>query len=175
MPGPWLHSRAGDSKGPRSVVSLHPQGTNRTELKSGVKTAHAELAAAEQELTRVQDLYQDRIVPKRRVEQTQKDVAVLQARLAATRSQLALLDTAQALDGKALSPSLERFTLRAPIAGTVVAMQMTPGALIEAGHDLLTLVDLERVWIEGRVFEPDIPSPHSRAGALYRAWRSPSQ
>lgn len=139
------------------VVPLHPSGTNRTELESGIKTAHAELAAAEQELTRVQDLYQDRIVPKRRVEQTQKDVAVLQARLAATRSQLALLDTSQVLDGKALSPSLERFILRAPIAGTVVAVQMTPGALIEAGYDLLTLVDLEQVWIEGRMFEPDIP------------------
>ena len=35
------------------VVPLHPAGTNRTELESGVKTAQAELAAAEQELTRV--------------------------------------------------------------------------------------------------------------------------
>lgn len=143
------------------VVPLHPAGTNRTELESGIKTAQAELAATEQELTRVQDLYQDRIVPKRRVEQAQKDVAVLRTRLTATRSQLALLDTTQALDGKTLSPALERFTLRAPIAGTVVAVQMTPGALIEAGYDLLTLVDLERVWIEGQVFEPDIPKVHT--------------
>ena len=149
------------------VVPLHPTGTNRTELESGIKTAQAELAAAEHEFTRVQDLYQDRIVPKRRVEQAQKDVAVLQARLASTRLQLALLDTSQAFDGNALSPALERFTLRAPMAGTVAAVRMTPGALIEAGHDLLTLVDLERVWIEGRVFEPDIPKVHTAEQARF--------
>ncbi len=138
------------------VLPLHQSTTNRTELESAAKTTQAELEAAQQELGRVQDLYKDRIVPKRRVEQAQKDVAVLQARLASARSQLSLLDMSQALSGKMIPPTLERFTLRSPLAGTVVTVWMTPGALLEAGQELFTIVDLERVWIEGRLFESDL-------------------
>jgi RND family efflux transporter MFP subunit len=95
------------------------------------------------------------------VEQAQKDVAVLQARLASARSQLSLLDMSQALSGKLIPPALERFTLRSPLAGTVVTVQMTPGALLEAGQELFTIVDLERVWIEGRLFESDLAKVHN--------------
>jgi RND family efflux transporter MFP subunit len=142
------------------VLPLHPSTTNRTELESAAKTTQAELEAAQQELGRVQDLYKDRIVPTRRVEQAQKDVVVLQARLASARSQLSLLDMSQALSGKLIPPALERFTLRSPLAGTVVTVQMTPGALLEAGQELFTIVDLERVWIEGRLFESDLAKVH---------------
>lgn len=138
------------------VLPLHPSATNRSEMESTEKTSQAELEAARQELGRVQDLYKDRIVPKRRVEQAQKDVAVLQARLASARSQLSLLDMSQALSGKPIPPALERFTLRSPLAGTVVTARLTPGALLEAGQELFTIVDLERVWIEGRLYESDL-------------------
>jgi RND family efflux transporter MFP subunit len=138
------------------VLPLHQSATSRTELESNIKTAQAELAAAEQELGRVQDLYKDRIVPKRRVEQAQKEAAVLQARLASARAQVSLLDISQALNAKSIPPALERFTVRSPLAGTVVTTQLTPGALLEAGQELFTVVDLERVWIEGRLFESDL-------------------
>ncbi|MGE0826121.1 MAG: efflux RND transporter periplasmic adaptor subunit [Candidatus Binatia bacterium] len=110
------------------VLPLHQSATNQTELESTVKTSQAELAAAQQDLERVQDLYKDRIVPKRRVEQAHKDVEVLRARLAAARSQLSLLDMSQALSGKIVPQTLERFILRSPLAGTVVTVGMTPGA-----------------------------------------------
>jgi cobalt-zinc-cadmium efflux system membrane fusion protein len=142
------------------VLPLHQSTINRTELESTVRTSQAELEAAQQEFGRVQDLYKDRIVPKRRVEQAQKDVAVLQARLASARSQLSLLDMSQALSGKMIPPALERFTLRSPLAGTVVTVELTPGALLEAGQELFTIIDLERVWIEGRLFEPDLAKVH---------------
>jgi RND family efflux transporter MFP subunit len=142
------------------VLPLHPSATNRTELESTEKTAQAELEAAQQELGRVQDLYKDRIVPKRRVEQAQKDVAVLQARLASARSQLSLLAMGQTLSEKLIPQALERFTLRSPLAGTVVTVRMTPGALLEAGQELFTIVDLERVWIEGRLYESDLAKMH---------------
>jgi RND family efflux transporter MFP subunit len=138
------------------VFPLHQSTTNRTELESAAKTTQAELEAARQELDRVQDLRKDRIVPKRRVEQAQKDVTVLQARLTSARSQLSLLDMSQALSGKTIPPALEQFALRSPLAGTVVIARMTPGALLEAGQELFTIVDLEHVWIEGRLFESDL-------------------
>jgi RND family efflux transporter MFP subunit len=142
------------------VLPLHQSTTNRTELEAAAKTAQAELEAAQQELRRVQDLYKDRIVPKRRVEQAQKDTAVLQARLASARAQLSLLDMSQTLNEKTASPALERFIVRSPVAGTVVTARMTPGALLEAGQELFTIVDLEHVWIEGRLFESDLAKVH---------------
>ena len=59
-----------------------------------------------------------------------------------------------------------RFPLRAPISGTVTAANVTPGALVEAGQNLLSIVDLDRVWIEGRLFELDIP----KVRQFERAW-----
>ena len=151
------------------VLPLHQSATNRTELVSAVKTAQAELEAAQQELGRVQDLYKDRIVPKRRVEQAQKETAVLQARLVSARSQLSLLDVSQTLNEKTTPPALERFILRSPLAGTVATAHMTPGALLEAGQELFTIVDLERVWIEGRLFESDLAKVQQVEQARFEA------
>ena len=129
---------------------------SRTDLVYAVQASQSELEAAQHELTRVQALYADRIVPKRRLEQAQKNVAVLTARLSAARAELSLLDVNPA--GEAASHALrtQRFLLRAPMAGTVVAVNFTPGALVEAGHLLFTIMNLEQVWISGRVFEADI-------------------
>jgi len=151
------------------VLPLHSSAISRTELESTVRTTQAELAAAEQELARVQDLYKDRIVPERRVEQARKDTAVLQARLAAARSQLSLLNMHQALDAKTLPSTLERFALRSPLAGTVVAASMTPGSLVETGQELFTIMDLERVWIEGRLFEADVSKVQNVERAQFTA------
>ena len=129
---------------------------SQAELASAVHTTTAELEAAQHELTRLQDLYANRIVPKRRFEQAQKNVAVFKARLSASRSELYLLNVNPADTTKIRKHSPEHFLLRAPMTGTVVTVNLTPGALIEAGHDLFTIMNLEQVWIEGRVFEADI-------------------
>ncbi len=129
---------------------------SRAELAYDVHATTAELAAAQHELARVQDLYANRIVPKRRFEQAQKNVAVFTARLSASRSELSLLNVNPADATKIRKRSPEHFLLRAPMTGTVVTVNLTPGALIEAGYDLFTIMNLEQVWIEGRVFEADI-------------------
>ncbi len=126
------------------------------ELAYAVSATTSELEAAQHELARVQDLYANRIVPKRRLEQAQKNVEVFKARLSASRSELSLLNVNPADATKIRKHSPEHFLLRAPMTGTVVTVNLTPGALIEAGRDLFTIMNLEQVWIEGRVFEADI-------------------
>ncbi len=149
------------------ILPLTPSTTRRTELEYEITKARSELEAAEHELARVRDLHRNRIVPTRRLEQARKEVAILQARLAAAQSQRSLFETSQAL--RTQTPPRERFLLHSPMAGTIVAAQMTPGALVEAGQHLFTVVDLERVWIEGRLFEPDIPKVHRVEGARFTA------
>jgi RND family efflux transporter MFP subunit len=129
---------------------------SRADIVYAVRASQSELEAARHELARVQALYADRIVPKRRLEQAQKNVAVLTARLSAARAELSLLDVNPAGATNPHALRAQRFLLRAPMAGTVVAANFTPGALVEAGHHLFTIMNLERVWISGRVFEADI-------------------
>ncbi len=143
-------------QGEELAVILPTPSKNRVELDAELRSAKSELEAAEKELERVQELYKDKIVARRRLEQTERDVAVQRARLDAARAQLGLLDPSQA-SGQSGASQATRFSLRAPISGTVVAATVTPGALVEAGQNLLSIVDLERVWIEGRLYELDIP------------------
>ena len=129
---------------------------SRADLGYAVQASQSELEAARHELARVQNLYADRIVPKRRLEQAQKNVAVLEARLSASHAELSLLDMNPASATTLQTSRAQRFLLRAPMAGTVVTVNFTPGALIEAGHHLFTVMNLEHVRINGRVFEADI-------------------
>jgi cobalt-zinc-cadmium efflux system membrane fusion protein len=46
--------------------------------------------------------------------------------------------------------------LRAPFAGTVVERKVTPGTLFEALQPLLTLADLDEVWVFLEVYEKDL-------------------
>jgi membrane fusion protein, heavy metal efflux system len=135
-------------QGEELAVILPTPGKNRVELDADLRAVKSELEAAEKELERVQELYKDKIVARRRLEQSERDVAVHQARLEATRAQLGLLDPNRP-SGKSAAPQAVRFSLRAPISGTVVAANVIPGALVEAGQNLLSIVDLDRVWIEG--------------------------
>ena len=140
-------------QGEELAVILPLPSKNKVELDAELRTVNSELEAAEKELERVEELYKDKIVPRKRLEQSQRDVAVQKARLESTRSQLGLLDGS----GKFAPGSRERLSVRSPISGTVVAANITPGAHVEAGQNLLSIIDLERVWFEGRLFEMDIP------------------
>jgi RND family efflux transporter MFP subunit len=151
------------------AVILPTPNKNSVELDAELRSAKSELEAAEKELERVQELYKDKIVARRRLEQSERDVTVHQARLDAARAQLGLLGSNQSASGKSSAAQAARYSLRAPISGTVVAANVTPGALVEAGQNLLSIVDLDRVWIEGRLFELDIPKVRQFEKALFMA------
>jgi Cu(I)/Ag(I) efflux system membrane fusion protein len=51
-------------------------------------------------------------------------------------------------------------TLRSPVSGVVVEKSVLAGQRLMAGEVAYKIVDLSRVWIEGEVFEPDLPSVH---------------
>lgn len=51
-------------------------------------------------------------------------------------------------------------TLRSPVSGIVSAKSVLAGQRLMAGEVAYQIVDLSRVWIEGEVFEPDLPAVH---------------
>ena len=58
-------------------------------------------------------------------------------------------------------------TLRSPYSGVVIEKNVLSGQRIMAGEPLYKLADLSTVWIEGEVFERDLPAV--RAGAAVTA------
>ena len=149
------------------AVILPLPSKNRVELDAEFRMAKSEMEAAQRELERVQELYKDKIVARKRLEQAERDAAVQRVRLESARSQLGLFEPSE--PGKAPGENSQRFSLRSPISGTVVSTNMTPGALVEAGQNLLSVIDLDRVWIEGRLFELDIPKVRKFERAFFTA------
>lgn len=49
-------------------------------------------------------------------------------------------------------------TFRSPVTGVVLAKGVVEGQRLMAGERAYQIVDLSRVWIEGEVFEPDLPA-----------------
>ena len=47
--------------------------------------------------------------------------------------------------------------MRAPIAGTVVAVDVVGGQPVEPGQALFRVIDLTTLWLVAHVFEPDLP------------------
>lgn len=57
---------------------------------------------------------------------------------------------------QARSAGAPRVAVRAPFAGRVIDRKVTPGALVEALHPLVTVADLSNVWVFLRVYEKDL-------------------
>jgi Cu(I)/Ag(I) efflux system membrane fusion protein len=58
-------------------------------------------------------------------------------------------------------------TLRSPVTGVVVEKPVLAGQRIMAGEVAYRIADLRQVWIEGEVFEPDLPA--TRVGQVVSA------
>ena len=46
--------------------------------------------------------------------------------------------------------------LKAPFSGVVTKAQASPGDIVDAGKDVFTVADLERVWVQAEVYEKDL-------------------
>jgi RND family efflux transporter MFP subunit len=57
--------------------------------------------------------------------------------------------------------------LRSPIDGTVVAVDAAPGAFVAEGHELLRIVDLDRVWLQVQIPEADVSRVQGARGAWF--------
>jgi RND family efflux transporter MFP subunit len=144
-------------KGGQVLAVISPRltaGADRASLDAEVQSARAELEAARSQLARAARLFEEQAVPERQVEEAKARMEVATARLSAARGRLEQYSAGAS--GRAGSRQ-NAFQIRAPFAGTLVAAAATSGESVEEGKLLFTVIDMERVWLEARVFEPDIP------------------
>ena len=82
--------------------------------------------------------------------------------LAGARRRLSYWDIPAAEIAQVESTGVVRkeLTLRSPVTGVVVQKSVVAGQRVMAGQSLYQIVDLRSVWVQGQVFERDLPAVH---------------
>ncbi|MDB0515413.1 efflux RND transporter periplasmic adaptor subunit [Ralstonia solanacearum] len=75
---------------------------------------------------------------------------------AAGRLHVLGLTDAEIAQIRARGTPAEHLILRAPISGTIVKRNMDPGAFLNVGDSLMSIVDTRALWFTGNVYENDI-------------------
>ena len=149
------------------------------EARAAVAEATAALSKAEADRDRISDLFEHKAVARKEVlnaetelEQRRQELAQAQAEAEQADARLKILGLKPGKFGK-------RFTLRAPLAGKVIEMNVAPGQFwSDISAPLMTIADLSKIWVTSSVPEQDISK--IRVGALLdveltaypdRSWR----
>lgn len=127
--------------------------------RAAVLRAQARAQLAKSVATRREGLAADRIVATREVESARVELAEADVELQASRQMLASLGATRG-EGT-------RFTLVAPIAGTVLERTALRGRLVDSEQALFVIGDLSQLWLVAHAFERD--ALRIRTGATARA------
>jgi membrane fusion protein, heavy metal efflux system len=121
--------------------------TNQNNLALQTETAKTRVAAAKRELDRLKKI---------------ADIAAgkdLQAAEAVYNQAIIELQTLEnTLVSNNTATNNRSIALVAPISGVVGAFTLSPGAEVVAGQTLLTITNLDKVFIEAQVFDRDLPN-----------------
>jgi len=119
------------------------------ERAAAVSTALRQATAARGALALAQSSSYNSTIRGAQQTTLERQRAQLEARAASARAQL---DEAQAASRSAAA-QLGDLTIASPIDGVVVTRSVEPGEIVAPGRTLLTLVDLDRIYMRGYVAE----------------------
>ena len=122
------------------------------QLQSAFEQAQQEIQLRQTELDRSRQLYDGGAIPLKQLQTAEFDLKQAQARLEGARHAKAQYEAI--LSQQSAGP--RRVSIRAPIAGIVVAADLTAGQQIDSTHSLLTIVDMSRLWVEVTIHESDL-------------------
>ncbi len=139
--------------------------SQQAQSRSSAVQARTRLAQAEREFRRSQNLVRVGAVPRKRVEEAQTAVKVIEDEITSADKQVSLLGdqirAAQAGQNIFRSPTVRQpvrnFPLLAPVTGIIDQINATSGQQVASGAELLNIVNLSTVLLEAQVFEKDLP------------------
>ncbi|MDP2109452.1 MAG: efflux RND transporter periplasmic adaptor subunit [Thiobacillus sp.] len=131
--------------------------TDLATLRAAASKARLEHELASQESARMESLYRDEAVPEKRVLATRAAAASARAELSAAQQRLGQYGGAEG-----------GIPVRAPVAGTIADVRVSPGAFTQEGALLFHLADRSTLWLELRVAESDAARMASPTGAAFR-------
>jgi RND family efflux transporter MFP subunit len=141
---------------------------DRSYLELESRQAAVELSWATQMVERSQRLASQGAIPRQELESARKQLELARSRVETARKRLEYLRSRQEGNGPAGVRQREEYQLRSPIAGTLVAVQATAGENVEEATTVFTVIDLSRVWIVSRVYEPDMEAARAARTASFK-------
>jgi cobalt-zinc-cadmium efflux system membrane fusion protein len=136
-------------------------------------SAQARLIAARQALARETSLSAQRLTTAQALEEARANAQALQAESRGAEARLVAMGLAPSeLPSTAGASAARRVTLRAPIAGEVIARQGVVGQSVEPTSTLLRIGDTSELWVHLDVFERDLARVHDgdRAEIVCETW-----
>jgi cobalt-zinc-cadmium efflux system membrane fusion protein len=132
------------------------EGIQLATLKRGVENELAKaregVSVAQKELTRLTVLHKQKLRAQQDIEQARARLENAREDLTAARDKIAMFG--KAADGSATLPPVP---VRAPLAGTVLAVPVSPGQYVTATAPLTTVANMTRLWLRVPVPEADLP------------------
>ncbi len=122
-----------------------------TQLQGSIQQAEHEVGYRQTEFDRARQLYEGGAIPLKQLQATELSLKQGQTQLEAavrTRKQYEQAAAANAVP--------RRESILAPIDGVVVAADLIAGSQIEPSKSLLTIIDLNTVWVEVAIHETDL-------------------
>jgi RND family efflux transporter MFP subunit len=158
------------------TAALEQQGRQAGQIALA-QQARSRLAQAERELRRASNLVEIGAAPRKRVEEAQTAVNIAKQEVAAAEAQarVAGQQTRLAQESVKRVEPVRTFPLTAPVTGVVNEMKATTGQQVEAGAELLNIVNLSTVFLEAKVFEKDLPIVRESRRASYTATGIPGE
>ena len=158
------------------TAALEQQGKQAGQMALA-QQARSRLAQAERELRRASNLVEIGAAPRKRVEEAQTAVNIAKQEVAAAEQQARVAGQQTQLAQEAVKrvEPVRTFPLVAPVTGIVNEMKATTGQQVEAGAELLNIVNLSTVFLEAKVFEKDLSIVRDSRRASYTATGIPGE
>jgi RND family efflux transporter MFP subunit len=144
----------------RLVPSPSGGGADVATVELEVTRARGELGLAEREVKRAEELLAARAIPEKQLDAARVARDTAAARVTAAERQRGLFRGGTGGGGAGLE-------LRSPLDGVVAFADVTPGAGVDAGARLVSVVNPQRLWLEAKVYEVDAPKVEKSPGASF--------
>ncbi|HWQ09385.1 MAG TPA: efflux RND transporter periplasmic adaptor subunit [Holophaga sp.] len=169
-----LAMRQADAAVTQAALAELKAGSRKEEIeasKAALEQAQAELDRLVPDDARIRDLHQKGIVSDRDFDTSRASLQAAQAKVRQAQQQYALvkkgpraedIDQGRAKDDQARQAlalartQLDYATLVAPLSGVVLSKNVEPREYVAAGTSVVTVGDLEHVWLRAYIEETDL-------------------
>ena len=118
-------------------------------ISSRISVARAELTAAQIEVDRSQQLFDQKVGSRKRLDDAIARRNIAQETITAAQGEQKTLRTVDQVPQRSWSPTV--LTQDSPLTGTVLRVLVASGQTVSQAQPVLELVDLRRLWVRARV------------------------
>ncbi len=153
------------------------QQAKQAEQIANAQQARARLVQAERELRRATNLLEVGAAPKKRVEEAQTAVLIAKQEVEAAEKQASVAGQQVKLSRESVARvnPVRTFPLVSPVTGIIKDLKATTGQQVEAGAQLMEVINLTTVFLEAQVFEKDLSTVRDSRRAAYTAAGMPGE